>query len=66
MRDIICYRKGCRNKATWEIPGHPVLYICTACLKILYPRGVNPRHIEVGPTEFKEEKLDELANYPAL
>lgn len=59
MRNIVCYKRECKNPATWTIPGHPPIHICTSCLREL-SSDEEPVRLEthVGPTEFKEKPDD--------
>lgn len=63
MRNIVCYRRDCNQLATWTIPGHPPIHICTECLRKLQS-GEEPVRLEthVGPTEFKENPDDSTSH----
>ena len=51
MRKIICYRRGCNNRAQWTIPGKA--HLCTTHMRELFPnRNITVQR--VGPTEFKD------------
>ena len=70
MRKILCYRRGCSNKASWEIPGRQPLHLCTSCLRRLHPnlavedlRRI-PMEVSYGPTEFKENQDESTTKQP--
>lgn len=60
MRTIICYRRGCSNRAQWTIPGRQTVHLCTKCMRELFPnQGITVQRIVIGPTEFKEAEGDD-------
>lgn len=59
MRTIICYRRGCNNRAQWVVPGHQPVHLCTKHLRELFPnQNIPVQQIVIGPTEFKEAEED--------
>lgn len=64
MKKIICYRRGCNNRAQWTIPGRQPVHLCTTHMRELFPnQNIAVQRIEfvqaVGPTEFKEQEGDD-------
>ena len=57
MRKIICYKKGCNDRAQWTILGGQIVHLCTTHMRELFPNQ-NITVQRVGPTEFKEEPED--------
>ena len=59
MRKIICYRRGCNNRAQWTIPGQQAVHLCTKHMRELFPnQNITVQRILVGPTEFKDVEED--------
>jgi hypothetical protein len=59
VRVIICYRRGCNNRAQWTIPGSQLVHLCTTHMRELFPnQNITVQRIEqlpvAGPTEFKD------------
>ena len=60
MKKIVCYRRGCNNRAQWTIPGRQTIHLCTKHMRELFPdQEIVAQQIVVGPTEFKEELEDD-------
>jgi hypothetical protein len=59
MRKIVCYRRGCNNRAQWTIPGRQPVHLCTKHMRELFPnQNITAQQIVVGPTEFKKSEDD--------
>ena len=67
-REIICYHKNCNNEAIWQIPGRPMIYLCTKHMQELFadkqvvvaPVSQGPPQRAVGPTEFKSLEAENV------
>jgi hypothetical protein len=64
MKNIICYKKGCNNRAQWIIPGRQTIHLCTKHMRELFPnqnltvQRVAPFPV-VGPMEHKDLEDDD-------
>ena len=56
MRQIECYRRGCRNQSIYKINTTPVMYLCKQCLeKLIEGQSASFLPRAIGPSEVKQE-----------